>query len=111
MSYADDITNTSTSKSSARKYIQPFLYTVFARTKHNNLTLNPDKATCPLLTPDPAEYKSNLDNKLHYPWQPNQRINMAGNFFDKQIYNSFFQKKLLIVSLLHVYLGILSPRI
>ena len=30
---------------------------------------------------------------------------------DKQIYNSFFQKNRLIVSLLHVFLGILSPRI
>ena len=32
-------------------------------------------------------------------------------FFDKQIYNSFFQKNRLIVSLLHVFLGILSPQI
>ena len=33
-------------------------------------------------------------------------------FFDKQIYNSFFfRKKRLIVSLLHVFLGILPPRI
>ena len=29
----------------------------------------------------------------------------------KQIYNSFFQKNRLIVSLLHVFLGILSPQI
>ena len=32
------------------------------------------------------------------------------NFFDKQIYN-IFSKNRLIVSLLHVFLGILSPRI
>ena len=36
---------------------------VFAWTKQNNLTLNPDKTTCTLFTPDPAEYKSNLDLK------------------------------------------------
>ena len=27
----------------------------------NNLLLNPDKTTCTLFTPDPAEYTSNLD--------------------------------------------------
>ena len=34
-------------------------------TKQNNLTLNPDKTTCTLFTPDPAEYKSNLDLKIN----------------------------------------------
>ena len=29
--------------------------------KQNNLLLNPDKTTCTLFTPDPAEYTSNLD--------------------------------------------------
>ena len=38
---------------------------VFAWTKQINLTLNPDKTTCTLFTPDPAEYKSNLDLKLN----------------------------------------------
>ena len=33
--------------------------------KHNNLTLNPDKITCNLFTPDPAEYTSNLELKIH----------------------------------------------
>ena len=33
--------------------------------KQNNLTLNPDKTTCTLFTPDPAEYKSNLDLKIN----------------------------------------------
>ena len=37
----------------------------FARTKQNNLTLNPDKTTCTLFTPDHAEYKSNLDLKIN----------------------------------------------
>ena len=42
-------------------YIQPYLHKVFAWTKQNNLLLNPDKTTCTLFTPDPAEYTSNLD--------------------------------------------------
>ena len=63
MAYADDITITSThtSTSAAKKYIQPYLHKVFAWTKQNNLLLNPDKTTCTLFTPDPAEYTSNLD--------------------------------------------------
>ena len=57
MAYADDITITSThtSTSAAKKYIQPYLHKVFAWTKQNNLLLNPDKTTCTLFTPDPAE--------------------------------------------------------
>ena len=31
----------------------------------NNLTLNRDKTTCTLFTPDPAEYESNLDLKIN----------------------------------------------
>ena len=67
MVYADDITITSThtSTSAAKKYIQPYLHKVFAWTKQCNLTLNPDKTTCTLFTPDPAEYKSNLDLKIN----------------------------------------------
>ena len=63
MANADDITITSThtSKSAAKKYIQPYLHTVLAWTKQNNLLLNPDKTTCTLFTADPAEYTSNLD--------------------------------------------------
>ena len=58
MAYVDDITITSTltSTSAAKKYIQPYLYTVFVWTKQDNLILNPDKTTCTLVTPDPAEY-------------------------------------------------------
>ena len=61
--YADDttITSTHTSTSAAKKYIQPYLHKVFTWTKQNNLLLNPDKTTCTLFTPDPAEYTSNLD--------------------------------------------------
>ena len=52
MAYADDITITSThtSTSATKKYIQPYLHKVFAWKKQNNLTLNPDKRTCPLFT-------------------------------------------------------------
>ena len=77
MAYADDITITSThtSTSAAKKYIQPYLHKVFAWTKQNNLLLNPDKTTCTLFTPDPAEYMSNLDLTInHYPWQRTQRF-------------------------------------
>ena len=79
IAYADDITITSTHTctSAAKQYIQPYLDKVFAWTKQNNLTLNPDKTTCTLFTPDPAEYKSKLDlkiNTLHYPWQRTQRF-------------------------------------
>ena len=67
MAYADDITITSThtSTSAAKKYIQPYLHKVFTWTKQNNLTLNPDKTPCTLFTPDPAEYKSNLDLQIN----------------------------------------------
>ena len=61
-----------TSTSAVKKYIPTYS---FVWTKHNNLTINPDKTTCTLFTPDPAEYKSNLDLKvtsLHYPWQRTQ---------------------------------------
>ena len=61
----------------AQKYIQPYLHKVFAWTKQNNFILNPDKTTCTLFTPDPAEYTSNLDLKyttMHYPWQRTQRF-------------------------------------
>ena len=46
--------------SAARKYIQPYLHKVYDWTQHNNLIINPDKTTCTLFTPDPAEYNSNL---------------------------------------------------
>ena len=54
MAYAYDINITSihTSTSAAKKYIQPYLHKVFAWTKQNNLTLNPDTqfALCSLQT-------------------------------------------------------------
>ena len=68
MLYADTITITSTHTSSnaANKCIQPYIHKVFAWTKQNNFTLNPDKTTCSLFTSDPAEYKSNLDLKINH---------------------------------------------
>ena len=67
MAYTYDITisSTHTSTSAAKKYIQPYLHKVFVWTKPNYLTLNPGKTTCTLFTPDPAEYKSNLDLKIN----------------------------------------------
>ena len=67
MAYADDITITSTHTSTiaSKKYIQPYRHKVFALTKQNTLTLNPDNTTCILFTPDPAEYKNNLDLKIN----------------------------------------------
>ena len=67
MAYADDIaiTSTHTSTSAAKKYIQPYIQKGFSRTKQNNLILNTDKTTCTLFTPDPAEYTTNLDLKIH----------------------------------------------
>ena len=53
---------------------QPYLHTVFAWTKHNNLILNPDNTTCTLFPPDPADYKSNLDLKIN-----NTALPMAGH--------------------------------
>ena len=67
MSDADDttITSTHTSTSATNKYTQPCIHKVCACTKHDNLSLNPNKTTCTLFTPDPAEYKSNLDLKIN----------------------------------------------
>ena len=57
MAYADDITITSTHTSTrvAKKYIKPYLHKVFAWTKQNNLTLNPDKTACTLFTSDTSD--------------------------------------------------------
>ena len=68
MAYTVDyttITSTHTGTSAAKKYIQPYIQKVFAWTKQNNLILNPDKTTCTLFTPDPAEYMCTLDIKIH----------------------------------------------
>ena len=79
MAYTDNITITSThtSTSAANKYIQRYLHTVFAWTKQSNLLLNPDKTTCTLFTPDPAEYTSNLDltiNNTSLPMATHQKV-------------------------------------
>ena len=67
MAYVDDITiiSTHTSTRAAKKYIQPYICKDFAWTKQNNLTQNPDKTTYILFTPDPGEYKSNLELKIN----------------------------------------------
>ena len=65
MAYADDITSTSTptSTNTTKKYIQPYLQKVFAWTKQSHTKSR--QTTCTLFTPDPAEYTSNLDHKIH----------------------------------------------
>ena len=67
MAYTNDITITftHTSTSTTKIYIQPYLHYFFSWTKQNNLTQNPDKTTCTLFTPDPVEYKSNLNLKIN----------------------------------------------
>ena len=60
MASADDITITFT-HTQARvqpRNIYNHTYRKFAWTKQNSLILNPDKTTCTLFTPDPAEYTS-----------------------------------------------------
>ena len=54
--YANDITITSTHTSTCavKKYIQLYVHNVFVWTKHNNLTLNPDKTMCTLFTSRPC---------------------------------------------------------
>ena len=65
MAYAYDITITSTHviTSATKQYIQSYLSICLDKT--NKLTLNPDKTTCTLFTPNPAKYTSNLDLKIN----------------------------------------------
>ena len=60
--YADDITITAphTDINIAKANIQPYLQDILKWTKDNDLLLNTDKTTCTLLTPDPAEYNTQL---------------------------------------------------
>ena len=100
MAYADDITITSThsSTSTAKKYIQPYPHKVFTWSKQNNLTLNPDKTTCTLFTPDPVEYTSNLDLKrnntaLHMATHPKiLGLTLPQDAYKTQTYNNCMTK-------------------
>ena len=60
--YADDIAITAphTDINIAKANIQPYLQDILKWTKENDLLLNTDKTTCTLLTPDPAEYNTQL---------------------------------------------------
>ena len=62
MAYADHIY---THKHKCSQEIHTTIHKAFAWTKQNNHTPNPGKTTCTLFTPDPAEYKSNLDLKIN----------------------------------------------
>ena len=68
--YADiTITAPHTDINIAKANTQPYLQDVLKWTKDNYLLLNTDKTTCTLLTPDPAEYNTQLrlqiDNTTH----------------------------------------------
>ena len=76
--YQYTITSTHTSTSAAKKYIQPYIHKVFVWTKQNNLLLNPDKTTCTLFTPNPAENTSNLDLTIN-----NKALPMATHYLDR----------------------------
>ena len=60
--YADDITTESshTNIEIAQNNLQPYLQNIHNWTIENNLTLNADKSTSTLFTPDPAEYNTQL---------------------------------------------------
>ena len=68
MACADDNTITSTHTQARVKQRNTYSHTYikfFSWTKHNNLTQNPEKTTCTLFTPDPAQYTINLDPKIN----------------------------------------------
>ena len=64
--YADDINITSTHNdiNIAKANIQSYLHEIHTWTQTNNLILNPDKTTCTLFTPDPAEYSTQFELQI-----------------------------------------------
>ena len=64
--YADDITITSTHNAIniAKANTQSYLHEIHTWTHTNNLILNPDKTTCTLFAPDPAEYSTQLELQI-----------------------------------------------
>jgi len=87
-SYADDL-NTLTSHSNiqtAQQNLQPYLNNIFDWTKENELTLNPDKSSSTLFTPDPAEFNSKLNlsiNNITIPTVKNPKV--LGVTFDPKL--------------------------
>ena len=66
MAYTDDITITSTHTQARVKSRNTYNHTYIKfLSGKNKITLNPNKTTCTLFTPDPAEYKSNLDLQIN----------------------------------------------
>ena len=61
MAYADDITYTRVQPRNTYNHT----YIKLLPGQNNNLTLHPDKTNCTLFTPDPADYKCNLDLKTN----------------------------------------------
>jgi hypothetical protein len=66
ITYADDITITSTNKNihTAKTNLQTYLNTIADWIQNNHLTLNTDKTQTTLFTPDPAEYSTKLNITL-----------------------------------------------
>jgi len=87
-SYADDM-NTYASNPKyheAETTLQPYLDTIYQWTTANELTLNPDKSTATLFTPDKAEFRDNLSltiNNTTIPTIRNPKI--LGVTFDPQL--------------------------
>ena len=60
--------------------VQPrnaYNHTCINKPGHNNLTLNPDKTTCTLFTPNPTECMTNLDLKINntsLPMETHQKL-------------------------------------
>ena len=90
--YADDITLTSTHQNiqTAKDNIQPYLQEIKDWTSENNLTLNADKTTTTLFTPDPAEYKTELQLTIDNTVLPtNKNPKILGLHFDPKLtYNT-----------------------
>ena len=61
--YADDLDTLSTNQkiNEAEKAIQPYLDSIAEWTKENELILHPKKSMATLFTPDPSEYKTELN--------------------------------------------------
>jgi hypothetical protein len=87
-SFADDINTFSShiNTQTAQNNLQPYLNTLFEWTKENELTLNPDKSSSTLFTPDPAEYSTKLNlqiNNITIPTVTNPKI--LGVTFDPKL--------------------------
>ena len=87
-SYADDLNPLTSHENfhTAVSTLQPYLDEIYTWTKSNDLQLNPDKSTCTLFTPDPAEQHIDLQltiNNQPIPTVKNPKI--LGVTFDPKL--------------------------